>query len=53
MIMGWDVLTLLSGKDGTQVASVRLQDCHPVAPLQVVDFSGDGWNDVIITCPDK
>ncbi len=53
LIMGWDVLTLLSGETGLPVTSVMLQDCHPVAPPQVVDFTGDGWNDVIVTCPDK
>lgn len=51
--MGWDVLTLLSGEDGVPRSAIRLQNCQPVAPLLVVDFTGDGWNDIIVTCPDK
>lgn len=51
--MGWDIITILSGETGEPVSSVRLQSCHPVAPLRVVDFTGDGWNDIIVTCPDK
>ena len=48
--MGWNILTLLSGDEGVPVSSIRLKDCKPVAPLQVVDFTGDGWNDIIVSC---
>ena len=52
VIMGWDILTLLSGADGGVLSTVKLPKCHPVAPLVVADFTGDGWNDIIVTCPD-
>ena len=53
LVVGWNKLTLLSGEDGQAIITLHLQDCHPVAPVLVQDFTGDGWNDDIITCSDK
>ena len=49
---GWNVLVLLSGEDGTMAASLWT-NCQPVAPIVVDDFTGDGLNDLIVTCSDK
>ena len=40
---------LLSGEDGEMVTKIWLP-CQPVAKPVLADFTGDGWNDVIITC---
>ena len=54
LILGWDSLLLLSGEEGETISAIHhIEDCHPVAPIQVADFTGDGWNDIIVTCPDR
>ena len=53
LVMGWNTLTLLSGEDGVSVSTIHLGNCQSVAPVLIEDFTGDGWNDVIITCSDK
>ena len=52
LVVGWNVLVLLSGEDGTVTASVW-SNCQPVAPFVIADFTGDGLNDIIVTCADK
>ena len=52
LVVGWTVVVLLSGEDGTVTASLW-SNCQPVAPLVIADFTGDGLNDIIITCADK
>ena len=49
LILGWQFMVVLSGKDGEVATSLRLP-CEPIAPPVVADFTEDGWNDVIITC---
>ena len=52
LVVGWSVFVLLSGDDGTVTASVW-SICQPLAPLVIADFTGDGLNDIIVTCADK
>lgn len=50
MIVGLDTLNLVSAEDGELLSSVKY-NCPAMTHPVVADFSGDGWNDVIITCP--
>ena len=43
---------LLSGEDGEVVSRIKLP-CQPVATPVLADFTGDGWNDVIVTCAER
>lgn len=52
LILGWRGLVVLSGRDGSLSAHLKLP-CQPIAPPVVADFSDDGWNDLILTCADR
>ena len=45
-------MVLLSGEDGEVVTRIKLP-CQPVSAPVLADFTGDGWNDVIITCAER
>ena len=45
-------MVVLSGKDGAMASYLRLP-CEPIALPVIVDFSDDGWNDVILTCNNR
>ena len=49
LVIGWNMMEILSAEDGHSVSVTKLT-CQSVSPPVVADFSGDGWNDIIITC---
>lgn len=52
VVTGWESLSVLSAEDGGTLAMFGLP-CQPIQPPLVVDYSSDGWNDIIITCAQR
>ena len=49
LVVGWERATILQSEDGGTTSEFALT-CHPVQQPVVADFTGDGVNDIIITC---
>ena len=48
ILSGWETAVLLSNTDGELITTLKLPSQPVVAP-KVVDFDGDGLNDIIFT----
>ena len=52
LVVGWSRATILDGYDGSTTSTFSLP-CPPVMKVKVVDFTGDGINDIIVMCADR
>ncbi|KAL5466741.1 hypothetical protein EMCRGX_G030890 [Ephydatia muelleri] len=52
VVTGWESLSVLSADDGGTLAVFGLP-CQPIQPPLVVDYTSDGWNDIIVTCAQR
>ena len=48
-VVGFNTLVLIDLRSGRVLAEHSLP-CYSARPPVMEDFSGDGWNDIIVTC---
>ena len=52
LVVGWETATVLQSEDGGTTSEFALP-CQPVQQPVVADFTGDGVNDIIISCDSR
>ena len=51
LVSGWDNIAVVDLRDGYVLASHTLP-CQPLTKPVLGDFTGDGWTDIVIVCPE-
>ena len=52
LVVGWKHIGILNSRDGIESTTTSVP-CPPVNRPVIRDFTGDGVNDVILTCRNK
>ena len=52
VVVGWKHIGILNSRDGIEITTTSIP-CPPVNRPVVRDFTGDGVNDVTLTCHNK